>query len=143
MCGIAGYLISGQEFEDVDRILRMTRSMATRGPDDEGIVVVDRRSRTATAFQTRETAEGAGAGLPLERWLKSKRAAFFRAVGVSDLPGTPPLNRSRPCPYVDPTAEECLQRPRHQGARDALAGDVRVPVVAPLRARSSSRGITW
>ena len=39
MCGIAGYVNKGGPISDCSRLEAMTRAVAHRGPDDEGILV--------------------------------------------------------------------------------------------------------
>jgi asparagine synthase (glutamine-hydrolysing) len=60
MCGIAGYVTgAGTESDGLDTILRMVRPLATRGPDDEGIALLNPANGSAAALRTAETAADA------------------------------------------------------------------------------------
>ena len=63
MCGIAGYVMSARRATtDVETILAMTRSLARRGPDDEGIALFHPEAETAATVTTSESARGAWIG---------------------------------------------------------------------------------
>lgn len=60
MCGIAGYVLpEGRDASGIDTVMRMTRLLARRGPDDEGIALFHPEAGTAAAVRTSESAEGA------------------------------------------------------------------------------------
>lgn len=60
MCGIAGYVLT-QSYESTPaRILRMTRSIAHRGPDDEGLTLFCSPSGQAIDLATQDTVRGLG-----------------------------------------------------------------------------------
>src|SRR5438132_6296267 len=58
MCGIAGYLLTGSCETSTERILRMVRSVAHRGPDDEGLTLICPGSASAIDLLTDESAGG-------------------------------------------------------------------------------------
>ncbi|NNM25499.1 MAG: asparagine synthase (glutamine-hydrolyzing), partial [Phycisphaerales bacterium] len=59
MCGLAGYLLlAGEARADTRAIHAMNRSMAHRGPDDEGIALIDPDRNHATHAHTDDTALG-------------------------------------------------------------------------------------
>jgi asparagine synthase (glutamine-hydrolysing) len=41
MCGIAGYILRDGSEKDPDILVRMTRKLRHRGPDDEGFAFID------------------------------------------------------------------------------------------------------
>jgi asparagine synthase (glutamine-hydrolysing) len=60
MCGIAGYAYpAGTSTDEIGALLRMTRQLARRGPDDEGIALFDPEHRCAAALTTGESVPGA------------------------------------------------------------------------------------
>lgn len=61
MCGFAGYLVENAQplAERTDTILAMLRPLATRGPDDEGIALLDPERSVAVDLRTPETPAGA------------------------------------------------------------------------------------
>jgi asparagine synthase (glutamine-hydrolysing) len=58
MCGIAGYLLTQSHESTSERILRMTRSIAHRGPDDEGLTLIYSSSNQTIDLATQHTARG-------------------------------------------------------------------------------------
>lgn len=58
MCGIAGYALPNSQIEGPDLILRMTRLLARRGPDDEGITLIRPATSTSLDLATSSTATG-------------------------------------------------------------------------------------
>ena len=41
MCGIAGYYINGLQSDSAADLIRMTRVLRHRGPDDEGFALIN------------------------------------------------------------------------------------------------------
>jgi asparagine synthase (glutamine-hydrolysing) len=58
MCGISGYFLTTTVETSPQRILRMTRVIAHRGPDDEGITLISPTSSSAIDLTTSDTAKG-------------------------------------------------------------------------------------
>lgn len=58
MCGIAGYLAFGGAETSCDLLLRMVRTMAVRGPDDEGLALLNVDPARALALTSAQTAPG-------------------------------------------------------------------------------------
>jgi len=59
MCGISGYLLINQYGTSVDRILKMTRILAHRGPDDEGLTLfAPQSSELSLDLATAHTVKG-------------------------------------------------------------------------------------
>lgn len=58
MCGISGYFLTATVETSPERILRMTRVIAHRGPDDEGITLISPTSSSAIDLTTSDTAKG-------------------------------------------------------------------------------------
>lgn len=58
MCGISGYFLTAPVETSPERILRMTRIIAHRGPDDEGITLISPTSSSAIDLTTSDTAKG-------------------------------------------------------------------------------------
>ncbi|MFB6258211.1 MAG: asparagine synthase (glutamine-hydrolyzing) [Flavobacteriales bacterium] len=59
MCGILGYYRpEGLDRESVQRSINALRKMAHRGPDGEGMLLIDTRSGTMERLRTDETSEG-------------------------------------------------------------------------------------
>ncbi len=58
MCGISGYVLTNQTETTADRILRMTRAIAHRGPDDEGLTLFAPDSATGLDLKTAHTVSG-------------------------------------------------------------------------------------
>jgi asparagine synthase (glutamine-hydrolysing) len=91
MCGISGYLLPGTTENSASTILRMTRVVAHRGPDDEGLTLILPEASHATVdLLTSESARGAQG-----RWLEGDgsgaphRIAFgARRFSIVDLSPT-------------------------------------------------------
>ncbi|MCZ6836565.1 MAG: asparagine synthase (glutamine-hydrolyzing) [Planctomycetota bacterium] len=64
MCGIAGYLNIHEDVTGIETILRMTRAIAHRGPDDEGFIFIRSEDGAISEFFSDQSAEGARAGSP-------------------------------------------------------------------------------
>src|SRR5574340_410931 len=60
MCGIAGYVRQRGSEASTTTILRMMRAPAHRGPDDEGIALIDSKSAGAMDLATARTMHGVG-----------------------------------------------------------------------------------
>jgi asparagine synthase (glutamine-hydrolysing) len=58
MCGIAGYVLTQSYESTSERILRMTRSIAHRGPDDEGLTLFCSPSGESIDLATQDTVRG-------------------------------------------------------------------------------------
>jgi len=58
MCGIAGYLCLSEPQATPDLILRMTRALRHRGPDDEGLALLDRARGLSLSLRTSDSAPG-------------------------------------------------------------------------------------
>lgn len=58
MCGIAGYVLLDRVEERVDEIIRMTRAVAHRGPDDVGYTLIDPANRQVDDFIDDNSAAG-------------------------------------------------------------------------------------
>lgn len=57
MCGISGYFLTATVETSPQRIMRMTRAVAHRGPDDEGITLIWPESSSAIDLTTADTAK--------------------------------------------------------------------------------------
>jgi asparagine synthase (glutamine-hydrolysing) len=58
MCGISGYFLTNTVETSVEKILRMTRIIAHRGPDDEGLTLISPESSHAIDLTTADSAKG-------------------------------------------------------------------------------------
>jgi asparagine synthase (glutamine-hydrolysing) len=86
MCGISGYFAIDRDIETDEIIRRMTRAVAHRGPDDEGIVLLAPDDRVARNLGTEHTARGVGGlvGAGTQSW--PHRVAFgHRRFSIVDL----------------------------------------------------------
>ncbi len=67
MCGIVGYYAPTRPVANLERLVAMNRSIAHRGPDDEGYLAIDsrtRRTRELRGFHSRGEGEGGDAAEP-------------------------------------------------------------------------------
>jgi asparagine synthase (glutamine-hydrolysing) len=86
MSGISGYFLTHREEESTDKVLWMSRTVAHRGPDDEGVVLINPASSSAVDLRTSDTAGGVGHGMSVEDAGRiPHRIAFgHRRLGVID-----------------------------------------------------------
>ncbi len=64
MCGIAGFLLKTREKNSSHKISTMLDSIRQRGPDDEGVCLIDREKRKTAHFKTDFTVKSLGSKLP-------------------------------------------------------------------------------
>ena len=67
MCGISGYSSYTGSIASAREIEAMTRALEHRGPDDEGIALIDPESGRAFDLRTRDTAQGVALATPERR----------------------------------------------------------------------------
>ncbi|NJM65467.1 MAG: asparagine synthase (glutamine-hydrolyzing) [Acaryochloris sp. RU_4_1] len=58
MCGISGYFLADHLEISAEKILQMTRAIAFRGPDDEGLTLFSGKGSNITNLATTHTAQG-------------------------------------------------------------------------------------
>jgi asparagine synthase (glutamine-hydrolysing) len=77
MCGIAGYFLKDLVKHDSSQIELLLNSVRQRGPDDEGICLINRERKSSQFYKTDLTVPSVGAGLP--------HIAGGQSIGTYDL----------------------------------------------------------
>ena len=87
MCGIAGYFLISRYADGFEAVLRMTRAIAHRGPDDEGVTLINPDTGGACDLLTDASADGAERQQPLRAdVIRHHRIAFgHRRFSIVDL----------------------------------------------------------
>jgi len=77
MCGIAGYFLKDLVKYDSSQIELLLASIRQRGPDDEGICLINRKAKSSRCYKTDLTVPSVGADLP--------HIAGGQSIGTHDL----------------------------------------------------------
>lgn len=87
MCGISGYFLTNTVETSAQRISRMTRAIAHRGPDDEGITLISPESSSALDLTTTDTAKGVASYQSIESVDKVPHSIAFghRRFSIIDI----------------------------------------------------------
>ena len=86
MCGISGYVSTSRDIQTDEIIRRMSRAIAHRGPDDEGLVLVSPSAAEVLNLSTRDTAAGVTGTVSIDGGSWPHRIAFgHRRFSIVDL----------------------------------------------------------
>jgi asparagine synthase (glutamine-hydrolysing) len=87
MCGIAGYFLKTPIDPQVDQVERFLESIGKRGPDDEGVCLISRGTKTYQSYKTDRTYTALGTlpHIQNSRGMKHDLALFHTRYAILDL----------------------------------------------------------